>query len=82
MDAMSTRCSVTNEQVADDLGLTHSMVSRIRSGDRVPSIERMCVIADVLDWTLYEQADAKRNGEYADEFETHLTEKYGHTGVF
>lgn len=74
MDAM--KASVTNQRVADDLGITHSAVSRIRSGDRRPSLTVMLTIHERFDWSLDRQALAWSLGEYAAGFEAVLAEHY------
>lgn len=65
----STRPAVTNEAVGKALGLSHSMVSRIRSGDRMPSFDKMVKIAAVYGWSLEAQGEAHRLDQYASEFE-------------
>jgi transcriptional regulator with XRE-family HTH domain len=57
--------TLTNRRVAQLLDLTHSGVSRIRSGDRLPSIDLMSTIAKVLDWPVNEQFAARDKGRDA-----------------
>jgi transcriptional regulator with XRE-family HTH domain len=38
----------TQRQVADRLGMTESMISRLERGDHVPSIATLCRIADAF----------------------------------
>lgn len=59
----------TNQDVAAKIGLTHSGVSRIRSGDRLPSIPTMARIETVYGWTVQDQVSARGTGKYAEEFE-------------
>lgn len=73
---METRALVTNQRVADDLGITHSAVSRIRSGDREPSIALGARIAVLFNWSLDDQAKAMRVGNYSVLFEQRLAHKY------
>lgn len=73
---MSTRSAVTNQAVADRIGITHSAVSRIRSGDRLPSFDVMRVIAEVYGWDLQSQSDARILGSYASEFEAVLAREH------
>lgn len=75
MDGMTTKATVTNQRVADDLGITHSMVSRIRSGDRIPSLDVMLKIHE-WGWGLEKQALAKTLGTYAADFEALLVTHY------
>lgn len=65
----STRPVVTNEAVAKRLGLTHSAISRIRSGDRLPSFDTMVRIDAEYDWPIQDQTDARLLGSYHVEFE-------------
>lgn len=74
MDVM--RASVTNERVARDLGVTHSAVSRIRSGDRTPGMTVLYNIGILLRWSLDDQAEACRTGRYAQELEERLAKHY------
>lgn len=76
MAAMTTRSSVTNQRVADDLGVTHSAVSRIRGGVRRPSLELMLKIAEVFNWPLEAQALAWSLGVYTVGFEDFLGRHY------
>lgn len=76
MDAMGTRALITNQRIADDLGVTHSAISRIRSGDRRPSLEVMLKIMDIYGWSLEVQALAWTMGQYSAEFEIYLAEHY------
>lgn len=69
--------AVTNVQVAQAIGMTHSGVSRIRSGDRLPSIDKMIAIEQVLQWPIGSQTQARAEGRYAAEFEAILAKKYG-----
>lgn len=59
----------TNEEVGRKIGLTHSSVSRIRSGERLPSIEVMSRIEEEYNWSVGGQVRARQNGTYKDEFE-------------
>ena len=69
MSAMNTGIVVTNEQVAKDIGVTHSMVSRIRSGDRHPGYDTMKQIERAYNWTVADQLKARDEGKYAQTFE-------------
>lgn len=77
MDAMTTRSLVTNQKVADDLGcLTHSAVSRIRSGDRLPSLSVIKQIESKYNWDLRSQV-GMLGPSYAPKFEEMLARHYG-----
>lgn len=76
MDAMSTRAQVTNQRVADDLGVTHSMISRIRSGDRLPSLQLVRRISGALGWPVEDQVASLDPVKYAEEFERLLVKRY------
>lgn len=76
MDTMNVRSTVTNQRVADDLGVTHSMISRIRSGERHPSLVLASRISRVLDWPLQDQVNSINAGNYGPLFEQRLEQKY------
>lgn len=46
---MNTTRKLTNVEVARKLGMHHSYVSRLRTGDRVASIPTLIAISDVYD---------------------------------
>lgn len=62
--------AVTNTEVADKIGLNHSMVSRIRGGQRTPSFDTMAAIEAAYGWPLTEQAISRKRGTYAEDFES------------
>lgn len=74
---MTTRARVTNQRVADDLDLTHSAVSRIRSGNRLPSLNLVRRIEAVLGWSVEEQVSSLDPEVYAENFERILAKRYG-----
>jgi transcriptional regulator with XRE-family HTH domain len=65
--------NTTNVAIAEQLGVDHSTVSRIRSGQRYPSRELMRRIAEKFGWKVVHQLDLLpdrgRNLRYAQEFE-------------
>lgn len=67
---------VTNQRVADRLGINHSTVSRIRSGERHPSIDLMKKIETEYGWDLEKQLRAYGSVVYKREFERILAEHY------
>lgn len=76
MTSMTTETAVTNGQIARDLKLSDSMVSRIRSGDRLPSFATMQVIERVYNWSLPEQARYRVAGDYAKAFAYRVGQHY------
>lgn len=76
MGTMTTRSQVTNQRVADDLEITHSSVSRIRSGDRFPSLTLIKKIEHTLGWSLTEQVALLGSVKYAEKFEEVLVRRY------
>lgn len=46
---------MTNEEIGKKLGLTHSAVSRIRRGERLPSLEVMMAIDVNFGWPMPDQ---------------------------
>jgi DNA-binding XRE family transcriptional regulator len=59
----------TQRQLAERLGMTESMISRLESGDHLPSLTTLCRIADAFERTLeiafheheHQHADGKRH---------------------
>lgn len=77
MGAMgNVRAQVTNQKVADELGITHSAVSRIRSGDRLPSLQLVRRINHVYGWSVEEQISDLDPHRYAEAFERLLVRRY------
>lgn len=70
------RSTVTNAYVAEKIGLTHTQVSRLRTGARKPSIKTMNTITLALGWHIATQMKAIRAGEYAEQFEEFLIRKF------
>lgn len=66
----------TNPEVGKRIGLSYSGVSRIRSGDRYPSLAVMRKIREAYGWSLADQQalipDKGRNMDYASEFERRI----------
>ena len=67
---------VTNVAIAEKLGVDHSTVSRIRSGQRYPSRELMRRISETFGWKVVHQLDLLpdrgRNLRYAQAFEKRI----------
>lgn len=75
--ATPTRSDVSNLQIANDLGhLSHSSISRIRSGDRVPTYETIWRIHEVYSWPIFDQVEAILNKTYPAKFEQRLNLHY------
>jgi len=72
-----TAAAASNAQVGKAIGMSHSGVSRIRSGDRLPSVERMVEIENAYGWKTDDQIKARSAGRYAAAFEQVLADKYG-----
>lgn len=53
---------LSNEEFGRRIGVTHSMASRIRSGDRLPSVKVMTKISEELDIPLETLVLAHRDG--------------------
>lgn len=66
----------TNPDVGKRIGLSYSAVSRIRSGDRYPSLAVMRKIREAYGWPVADQMalipDEGRNMDYALEFERRI----------
>jgi hypothetical protein len=60
---------LSNSKLGALLDLSHASVSRIRSGNRLPSLKVMAVIAGLTGWSLDDQVAARESGTYASCFE-------------
>ncbi len=58
----------THEFVAERLGLSVATVSRLRTGDRLPSLEVMIDISEMTKWGVDAQAVSRQRGTYAQDF--------------
>lgn len=72
-----TAAAATNVQIAEAIGMTDSGVSRIRSGDRLPSVAKMVEIEAAFKWSVSDQVRARSAGKYAAKFEEKLADHYG-----
>lgn len=70
--------ALSNIALGDSLGVSHATISRIRSGDRTPSVDLMLRISKLMDWALEEQVEARvrqlkseDNFDYRDGFLAH-----------
>jgi hypothetical protein len=63
---------VTNRAVAITLQLSESGVSRLRSGDRLPSLGLMQKIEAAYGWTVQDQSNARAAGRWTDTFNSRL----------
>lgn len=68
--------TITNESIARDLGVSHSTVSRIRSGDRLPSVPLMVQIERAYNWSVQEQVRSRESGKYPSAFEYAVQQQY------
>lgn len=65
----------TNRAVADKLGLSESGVSRLRSGDRLPSLALMQKIEAKYGWSVQGQSIARSHNDWRRSFEAVLVAK-------
>lgn len=65
----------TNEYLGELLGVSHAMVSRYRSGDRLPSVDVMQRMKELYDWSIDDQVDARNSGTYAEQFSALVNER-------
>jgi transcriptional regulator with XRE-family HTH domain len=67
---------MTNREVAELLGLTHSAVSRLRAGNRLPNLDTMSRIETALNWPAGDQFIVKYNhgsAAYSQELENRIS---------
>lgn len=76
---MNATAAVTNRDFAETIGLTHSQVSRLRGGHRLPSVPTMSTIERELEWPIGQQVRAREKGTYAADLEERLCRRYGKT---
>lgn len=55
-------------EAADALGCSEATISRLRSGDRQPSVRLMQEIRRVLSWSIDDQVTALERGVYGEVF--------------
>lgn len=69
---------MTNEAIGEMIGLTHSAVSRIRRGERLPSINVMTRIETEFKWTVADQIAVRVLGarRYAGRFNEVISEYF------
>jgi len=59
---------LTNDEVGRLIGLSHSGVSRIKSGVRHPGVKTMVRIEKAFGWSVQDQVNARTRGDYAYQF--------------
>lgn len=78
MEGMTTPTApaprVSNQELGEKIGLSHSSVSRLRSGERGTSLEVMLKIESLLAWELHDQIKCRDDGSYSDKLERLLAE--------
>lgn len=74
---MDMRAAITNVQIGKDIGLDHTTVSRIRSGERLPSIDVMVDVELRYGWRVEQQIKSRLDGTYAEDLETKLVKMFG-----
>lgn len=72
---MTETLTLLNRRVATDLGLSESGASRLRSGDRMPSLALMQKIEAVYGWTVQGQSNARAHDDWTGAFEAVLQQK-------
>lgn len=76
------KSSATNIAVGEALGLSHATVSRIRTGDRKPSLGFMLAVEKTMRWKLGVQAVHRQNATYAENFELVIDRYFSHVDEF
>lgn len=69
---------MTGAEAAERLGVSESTISRIRSGERRPSLDLMIGIAALFSWSMDEQATAIVDEVYEAEFTKRMDTTGGH----
>ena len=73
----TARAAISNPTVAEALGIDATMVSRMRSGKRIPSITTMAAVEKAYGWSMDKQVDAALSHQYHIKFEAMLIDKFG-----
>lgn len=60
---------LSNSELGVRLGVSHATVSRIRSGNRLPSIGVMSRISELTGWSINDQVQARNEGRYSEQFD-------------
>jgi hypothetical protein len=75
------RAKIGNKEIGTHMGLDYTSVSRIRAGERYPSMAVMMKVEMWLEWSLADQAVARfcdiPEYSYATKLEKLLVDKYG-----
>lgn len=71
------RANISNKELGAKIGLDHTSVSRLRGGDRNPSMHTMARIAVEYNWDMLEQYNAIDAKTYASQFEDQLIRVHG-----
>lgn len=69
MTINTTPSTLTNVEIAEALNLSTSGVSRLRSGERFPSLALMRQIELQFKWTISDQVDARFRGMWHSKFD-------------
>lgn len=72
---------LSNTELGGLIGVSHASVSRIRSGDRKPSIRVMSKISKLTGWSIDGQVASRDKGTYAIDFEQAFSEYSEDSGV-
>lgn len=73
----TVRAKVSHSVVAERLDTDKSTVSRLRTGDRAPSLIMLTRMREVFGWRPDAQLRAWNEGRYHHEFEAILVAEYG-----
>lgn len=60
---------LSNAELGAKLGVSHATVSRIRSGNRLPSIGVMSRISELTGWSIDDQVVARNENQYSERFD-------------
>lgn len=71
---MADEPTLNNAEIAQALNLSPSGVSRLRNGERFPSLTTMQNIERVYGWPVQEQSEARRDRVWHEDFASVLQE--------
>lgn len=62
-----------DNKISDLVDISPSMVYKVRKSQRIPGFKMMLKIEQITNWSINDQATARRNGLYGLAFETAFT---------
>lgn len=71
---LRTKSGMSQEELANKLGLAKSTISMYESGSREPNLENLEAIADIFNVDMNTLTDSKKSSDLSDELQEYLEE--------